>query len=86
MRDPDTGAAAVIQLLTAWVPRRRARAGPGAPPRARRLSLGRRYQRFFSTYFPPYFYILTRKVDKEWFGIQIKSLEEKLDRRNEKLR
>ena len=26
------------------------------------------------------------EVDKEWFGIQIKSLEEKLDRRNEKLR
>ena len=26
------------------------------------------------------------KVDKEWFGIQIKSLEEKLDRRHEKLR
>ena len=26
------------------------------------------------------------EVDKEWFGIQIKSLEEKLDRRNQKLR
>ena len=26
------------------------------------------------------------EVDKEWFGIQIKSLEEKLERRNEKLR
>ena len=26
------------------------------------------------------------EVDKEWFGIQIKSLEEKLDRRNAKLR
>ena len=26
------------------------------------------------------------EVDKEWFGIQIKSLEEKLDRRNDKLR
>ena len=26
------------------------------------------------------------EVDKEWFGIQMKSLEEKLDRRNEKLR
>ena len=46
MRDPDTGAAAVIQLLTAWVPRRRARGGPGVPPRARRLNPERRYQRF----------------------------------------
>jgi hypothetical protein len=26
------------------------------------------------------------QVDKEWFTIQIKSLEEKLDRRNDKLR
>ena len=30
----------------AWVPRRRARAGQGAPPRARRPSPARRYQRF----------------------------------------
>ena len=29
---------------------------------------------------------LNNKVDKEWFQIQIKSLEEKLDRRNDKLR
>ena len=31
-------------------------------------------------------YNMNDKVDKEWFQIQIKSLEEKLDRRNDKLR
>ena len=45
MRDPDT-AAAVIQLQTAWVPRRRARAVMGAPPRGRRPRPGRRSPRW----------------------------------------
>ena len=77
MRDPDTGAAA-IQIRAAWVPRRRARGDPGAPPRARRLSPGRRYQRFFLTHFPHFFTFLLVRWTRSGLGFRSRALRRNL--------
>ena len=51
-------------------PKKKGKGGSGSPTQGEEVKAGEKIS----------------EVDKEWFGIQIKSLEEKLDRRNEKLR
>ena len=69
-------------------PKKKGKGGSGSPTQGEEAKSGEKISEVFSTNiscsFLDFFHFL--KVDKEWFGIQIKSLEEKLDRRNEKLR
>ena len=51
-------------------PKKKGKTGAGSPIQGEEAKVGEKIS----------------EVDKEWYGIQIKSLEEKLDRRNEKLR
>ena len=51
-------------------PKKKGKGGSGSPTQGEEVKAGEKIS----------------EGDKEWFGIQIKSLEEKLDRRNEKLR
>ena len=51
-------------------PKKKGKTGAGSPTQGEEAKVGEKIS----------------EVDKEWYGIQIKSLEEKLDRRNEKLR
>ena len=68
-------------------PKKKGKGGSGSPTQGEEAKSGEKISEvYISNCFSSLSFFSCFKVDKEWFGIQIKSLEEKLDRRNEKLR
>ena len=70
INDVSSGVSHIIIIIIIMGPKKKGKTGAGSPTQGEEAKVGEKIS----------------EVDKEWYGIQIKSLEEKLDRRNEKLR